>query len=49
MITNAMEFPCLEASRCYVTEKEHGLRLSYLPPKPKAFSFLLNNNNNNIN
>jgi hypothetical protein len=28
MITNALEFPCVEASRCYLTEKEHGLRLS---------------------
>lgn len=27
MITNAMEFPCVEASRCHLTEKEHGLRL----------------------
>ncbi|KAL3935918.1 MAG: hypothetical protein SGBAC_008664 [Bacillariaceae sp.] len=29
MITNAMEFPCVEATRCFVTEKEHGLRLCY--------------------
>ncbi|CAJ1966407.1 unnamed protein product [Cylindrotheca closterium] len=29
MITNAMEFPCVEATRCYIAEKEHGLRLCY--------------------
>ena len=43
MIANTMEFPCLEASRCYITEKEHGLRLSYSPPQSKSshpFSFL---------
>lgn len=28
MITNELEFPCLEASRCFLTEKEHGMRLS---------------------
>ena len=43
MIANTMEFPCLEASRCYITEREHGLRLSYSPPQTKSshpFSFL---------
>jgi hypothetical protein len=33
MITNDMEFPCVEATRCYITEKEQGLRLSYTPGK----------------
>jgi hypothetical protein len=27
MITNSLEFPCVEASRCHLTEKENGLRL----------------------
>lgn len=27
MITNALEFPCVEATRCHLSEKEHGLRL----------------------
>lgn len=28
MISNAYDFACIEASRCYLTEREHGLRLS---------------------
>jgi hypothetical protein len=35
MITNAIEFPCVEASRCYLTEKEHGLRLTLKQSKMK--------------
>ena len=31
MIADALDFPCVEASRCYLTEKEHGLRLSLIP------------------
>jgi hypothetical protein len=28
MITNSLEFPCVEAARCYLTEKEIGMRLT---------------------
>lgn len=28
MMANTMEFPCIEASRCYLTEKELGMRLT---------------------
>lgn len=33
MIANSMEFPCVEATRCYIAEKEHGLRLCYTAGK----------------
>ena len=35
MITDSLDFPCIEASRCYLTEKEHGLRLSLTRNKGK--------------
>lgn len=28
MITNTLEFPCIEAARCHLSEKEYGLRLT---------------------
>ena len=35
MITDSLEFPCVEAARCHLTEKEHGLRLM-LTKKPQV-------------
>ena len=37
MITDALEFPCVEATRCHLTEKENGLRLTLTRiPKSKG-------------
>ena len=37
MITDSLEFPCVEAARCHLTEKEYGLRLT-ITKKPAPLS-----------
>ncbi len=37
MISNTLEFPCVEANRCHLTEKERGLRLAVVRiPKKRS-------------
>ena len=42
MTTANMEFPCMEASRCFLTEKEHGQRLTLSVSQPSPLANMEN-------